>query len=101
MTGVNSSWTFLTNHTHVLLMVSQRPDIRVREIAAAVGVTERAVLRIIHELCESGFLTIEKTGRENRYAVSVDLPLRHPLERGHTVGELLETLSRGAKHAAI
>ena len=86
-------WTFLTNHTHVMLITWQQPDIRVREIAAQVGITERATLRIIHELVESGFLKVEKSGRENRYTVVTELPLRHPLESKHTVGELLETLA--------
>ena len=86
-------WTFLTNHTHVLLITWQQPDIRVREIAAQIGITERATLRIIHELVESGFLKVEKSGRENRYTVVTELPLRHPLESGHTVAELLETLA--------
>lgn len=94
MTSTDSSWTFLTNHSHVLLAIWQRQDIRVREISELVGVTERATLRIIRELVDAGFLNIEKVGRENRYSVTPDLPLRHPLEKSHTVGELLETLTR-------
>ena len=88
-----ASWTFLTNHSHVLLSIWQQPDIKVREIAHVVGITERAVMRIIRELDDAGFLNIEKAGRENRYTVVTDLPLRHPLEKNRTVGELLETLS--------
>ncbi len=89
-----SSWTFLTNHSHVLLAIWQQNDIRVRDIAALVGITERAVLRIIGELSEAGFVQIEKAGRENRYTVVPELPLRHPLERHNTVGDLLSTLSK-------
>lgn len=90
----NHSWTFLTNHSHVLLSIWQQPDIRVRDIAQLVGITERAVMRIIGELNSAGFINIEKSGRENRYTVVSELPLRHPLERQHTVGVLLETLSK-------
>jgi DNA-binding Lrp family transcriptional regulator len=77
-----------------LLVIWQRPDIRVRDIADVVGITERAVLRIIRELNDAGFIAINKAGRENRYEVVPGLPLRHPLEMQHTVGELLEALSR-------
>ena len=87
------SWTFLTNHTHVLLMIWQQPDLRVRDIAASVGVTERAAMRIIHDLHVSGFISIEKSGRQNRYRVDTNRPLRHPLERRHTIGELLDALA--------
>ncbi len=77
----------------MLLSIWQQPDIRVRDIAALVGITERAVMRIIGELNTAGFINIEKSGRENRYTVVPDLALRHPLEKQHTVGVLLETLS--------
>lgn len=87
-------WTFLTNHTHVLLAVQRDPLLRQREIATLVGITEGAVQRIIGELEEAGYLSRERIGRRNRYAVSADLPLRHPLERDHTIGELLDQLSR-------
>ncbi len=66
---------------------------RVREIAQLVGITERAVMRIIRELNEAGFIDIQKSGRENRYTVAEHLPLRHPLEQSHSVGELLQALS--------
>jgi predicted transcriptional regulator len=88
-----TTWTFLTNHSHVLYAISKTPDIRVREISTLVGITERAVLRIIQELAEAGFITIEKVGRENRYSVTSDVPLRHPLEQHRTVSELLEMLA--------
>lgn len=98
MPASSAHWTFLTNHSHVLLAIWQRPDIRVRDIAQFVGITERAVMRIIRELHEAGFLKIEKSGRENRYSVVAELPLRHPLEKNHTVRELLETLSGHESH---
>ena len=69
--------------------------VRVRDIAEQVGITERAVMRIIRELTDAGFISITKQGRENRYEVVSDLHLRHPLERNRTVGQLLDVLSKG------
>ena len=93
LADATTTWTFLTNHSHVLLAISKTPGIKVREISDLVGVTERAVLRIISELNDAGFISIEKIGRENRYSVTSDIPLRHPLEQHRTVSELLEMLS--------
>jgi predicted DNA-binding transcriptional regulator len=87
-----SSWTFLTNHAHVLLCISRDPDIRLREVATEVGITERAAQRIVAELVEAGYLTREREGRRNRYEVHAELPLRHPLEQSHEIGELLDVL---------
>jgi DNA-binding MarR family transcriptional regulator len=87
------SWTFLTNHAHVLVAVSRDPDLRQRDIAALVGITEGAVQRIVHELEVAGYLRHERVGRRNRYQVVTDLPLRHPLETNHTVGDILATLN--------
>ena len=86
------SWTFLTNHTHVLLCLYRQPDRRLRDVANEVGVTERLVQRIVAELFEEGYLHITKEGRCNRYTVNADLRLRHPLEMQHTIGELMELL---------
>lgn len=86
------SWTFLTNHTHVLIAIHRDPELRQRDIAHVVGITVGAVQRIIHELEVEGYLTHEKVGRRNRYEVNKDLPLRHPLESHHTIGELLDSL---------
>jgi len=91
-----ASWTFLTNHTHVLLCLYRQPDQRLRGVALAVGITERMVQRIVAELAEAGYLHIEKEGRCNRYTVTADLQLRHPLEMQHTIGELLEVLGGDA-----
>ncbi|NDK31149.1 helix-turn-helix transcriptional regulator [Nesterenkonia haasae] len=87
-----ADWTFLTNHAHVLICVSRDPGLRVREIAQEVGITERAAQRILAELIEAGYLDRERDGRRNRYRVHPELPLRHPLERHHRVGELLTAL---------
>lgn len=82
-------WTFLTNHAHVLLCVWEDADARVRDIAPKVGVTERAVQRILRELEAEGYLQRERVGRRNRYSVRSELPLRHPLERHERIAVLL------------
>jgi predicted transcriptional regulator len=88
-----AGWTFLTNHTHVLLCLFRNPDERLRDVALAVGITERMVQRIVAELAEAGYLQITKEGRRNHYRVNSRLKLRHPLEMHHSIGELLATLS--------
>jgi DNA-binding transcriptional ArsR family regulator len=87
-----SGWDFLTNHAHVLTCVADDPGIRLRDIAAAVGITERAAHRILSELVDGGYVLRERKGRRNRYQVVPDLPLRHPLVQGREVGDLLEVL---------
>jgi DNA-binding MarR family transcriptional regulator len=82
-------WTFLTNHSHVLLCLAKDSEARLRDVAQAVGITERAVQRIISELEEAGYLTRERDGRRNRYRVLSHLPLRHPLEAHRKVAALL------------
>jgi predicted ArsR family transcriptional regulator len=91
---VRPQWTFLTNHAHVLVCMAEEPDIRGRDIAARVGITERAAQGIVADLVEAGYVTRTKEGRRNRYSIHADAPLRHPLEHDHTVGELLRTLGR-------
>lgn len=88
-----SGWTFLTNHTHVLLCIRQDADIRLRDVAEQVGITERAAQAIVSDLEAGGYLRRERVGRRNRYEVLPDVPLRHSLEDHHTVGELLDLLS--------
>jgi DNA-binding MarR family transcriptional regulator len=90
--STGSSWDFLTNHAHVLMCVAHDPGIRLRDIAAAVGITERASHRILTELVEEGYVLRERQGRRNRYEVVPKLPLRHPLVQERQVGDLLEVL---------
>jgi hypothetical protein len=90
---VGGGWTFLTNHTHVLLCIHRDPDVRLRDIAEQVGVTERAAQKIVTDLAGGGYLTIERVGRRNRYTIESGRPLRHPLERAHLIGELLDLLA--------
>lgn len=83
------AWTFLTNHAHVLLCLAREPDVRMRDVADLVGITERAVQRIVADLEEAGYLARMRRGRRNRYKVRTDLPLRHPIERHQRVSALL------------
>ena len=99
--GTVRSWDFLTNHAHVLMCVAQDPGIRLRDIAAAVGITERTTHRILSELVEGGYVVRERHGRRNRYRVEAELPLRHPLVRGREVGDLLEVLLRSARPSKV
>jgi hypothetical protein len=88
------SWDFLTNHAHVLLCVANDPGIRLRDIAAAVGITERSAHKILSELVDEGYVLRERHGRRNRYQVKPELPLRHPLVHDREVGDLLKVLLR-------
>jgi DNA-binding IclR family transcriptional regulator len=76
----SAAWTFFTNHAHVLICIARNPDVRLSEVADLVGIGERAVHRIVHELEAAGFLTVTKEGRRNVYGIDLDRPLRHPLE---------------------
>ena len=90
--GSGSGWTFLTNHAHVLLVVRRDPRARLRDIAAAVGITERAVQLILDDLETAGDVRRRKVGRRNEHTV-LGGPLRHPLERGRAVDDLLDALA--------
>ncbi len=90
--SVAPHWDFLTNHAHVLVCVARDPGIRLRDIAAAVGITERAAHRIVSELVDEGYVVRERQGRRNRYQVKTKLPLPHPLAEEHEVGDLLDVL---------
>lgn len=87
-------WTFLTNHAHVLLCVARDPEARLRDVADDVGITERAAQRIVTDLVDAGYLERQREGRRNRYRLHTELPLRHPLERDHAIGEILQVLTR-------
>ena len=87
------NWTFLTNHAHVILCVTNDPDATLREIAAQVGITERAAHRIVVELESEGVLNRVREGRRNHYQVNTKFPLRHKLEQHCKVKQLLQLLS--------
>ncbi len=85
-----ASWTFLTNHSHVLLCLHKDGDLVLREVALKVGITERAVQKIVADLTESGVLLREKVGRRNHYRINGKLPLRHPIEAHRQVSDILK-----------
>lgn len=93
MVADTPSWTFLTNHGHVLVCIANNTEVRISEIADQVGIGERAAQGIVTDLVDGGYVTRTRVGRRNHYAVNVDLPLRHPLERDHAVGELLRAVA--------
>ena len=83
-------WTFLTNYAHVLICLASEPELRLRDVAERVGITERAVQRIVADLEEAGVLVRSRDGRRNRYEIQRDAPLRHSLEAHRSIGDLLE-----------
>jgi DNA-binding IclR family transcriptional regulator len=87
-----ASWTFLTNHTHVLVCLANHEDITLREVAAQVGITERAVHAIVTALEEEGVLTRTREGQRNRYRLNRGYRLRHPLESHRKIGDLLDLI---------
>ena len=87
------TWTFLTNHAHVLLCLAQGESLTARELSQLIGITERAVQAIVADLVADGYLDKSKEGRRNRYTVNPGGRLRHPLESAHTVGELIDALT--------
>lgn len=90
-------WTFLTNHAHVLVLLSRNPSLILREVALHVGITERAVQRIIADLEAGGIIEREKVGRQNHYQIRLEQPLRHGVEAHRTIGELLGLINSSEK----
>jgi predicted transcriptional regulator len=88
----SKSWHFLTSHAQVLLCIERDPDVRLRDVAETVGITERAAQRIVSDLVEAGFVTRQREGRRNRYALDRSVKMRHPSQFNHEIGELLELL---------
>ena len=87
-----SDWNFLTNHANVLLCVTEEPDIRLRELASKVSISERAVKRIVADLENAGFISRERQGRRNHYLVHNDASIAGPMTRGLQLGVLLSAL---------
>src|SRR4029077_1928728 len=85
-------WRFLTNHTQVLLAIARDPDVRLRDVAEMVGITERAAQRIVRERSESGYDKRERIGLRNRYRVNREIEMRHRQQIGHEIGDLLDLL---------
>jgi DNA-binding MarR family transcriptional regulator len=93
ITASVSEWTFLTNHALVLLCLAADSGQRLRDVAASVGITERAVQRIVADLEQAGYLTRTRIGRRNQYQLHAEGPMRHPAQRHRQVGDLLGLLA--------
>ena len=89
----SAKWSFLTNHARVLICIAEDPGIRLREIGAATGITERAAHRIVGELVDAGYVTRRRVGRRNQYTVQTDLPVPGVFARNRPVGDLLSVLA--------
>lgn len=88
-----AGWTFLSNHGHVLICLALNEDDTMREVAQKVGITERAIQRIVTDLEEAGVIVRERFGRRNRYSVNFQTRLRHPIESRCTVGDLVRMVT--------
>ena len=91
--GRGGSWTLLTGHGHVLVEIARNPKARIRDIAAAAGITERTAQAIVADLEEAGYITRTRTGRRTRYSVNLDSSFRHPAQEGLQVGPFLALLA--------
>ncbi len=99
-TDRSASWTFLSNHSHVLLLIADDPAVKLRDVATKVGITERAVQRIVADLEAGGYLEREREGRRNRYHIHADKFLRHPVEAHVPVGRLVNLVQETFKVSA-
>jgi len=87
-----AKWSFLTNHSRALVCIAQDPGVRLRDIAAALGITERSAFDIVSDLTTAGYVEKDKEGRRNRYRIQAHIPLQEELGREQTIGELLDVL---------
>jgi len=87
--ATGAEWTFLTNHSHVLICLARDPQTRLRDVAEQVGITERAVQKIVQDLESAGVVERQRHGRRNHYRIHADRPLRHPVEAHCQVSDLL------------
>ena len=97
-----ANWTFLTNHARALVCIAHDPGVRLRDIAADLGITERRAFGIVTDLTTAGYVVKERDGRRNRYRIQTELPLRESVGQERTIGEVLGLLvSAGAKDEAV
>jgi hypothetical protein len=90
-----TEWSFLTNHARVLVCISHDPELRLRDLATMLGITERSAFGIVDDLVTAGYVLKQKDGRRNRYEVQHHLPLREPVGRERSIGEVLKILTDG------
>jgi hypothetical protein len=95
-----SHWSFLTNHARALLVIARDPGVRLRDIAAALEITERSAYGLVTDLAGAGYVVKQKDGRRNHYEIQMHLPLREPVARTRTIGEVLELLAEASSHPA-
>jgi MarR family len=88
-----ANWSFLTNHARVLLCIAHDPGVRLRDIAASLGITERSAYGIVTDLAEAGYVVKQKDGRRNRYQIQPHMPLPEPVSQGPAIGEVLALLT--------
>jgi hypothetical protein len=93
-------WSFLTNHARVLLCIAHDPGVRLRDIAARTGITERRAYGIVADLTEAGYVVKHKDGRRNRYQIQAHRPLPETDSRERTIGEILALLAGAADDKA-
>ena len=92
--GVSKKWTFISNHGHVLIYLAQNEDARVRDMADAVGITERAIQIILSDFEAAHIIQKTKEGRRNRYRINHNIALRHPLEAHKSIGDLIAMIQK-------
>lgn len=97
MSRPQGEWTFFSNHGHLLIALSRDPDARLRDLADDVGITERAVHRILAEMEEAGVITRQRAGRRNHYEIDRSRQLRHPLESHRSIGDLIDMFLDSSK----
>jgi len=93
-----AEWSFLTNHARVLVCIAHDRGVRLRDIAATLGITERSAYGIVTDLTEGGYVVKEKDGRRNRYQIQAHLPLREAITQERTIGEVLDILVETNTH---
>lgn len=87
------TWSFLTTHGRAMVFIAEQPDARLRDLAAALDVTERTAYGIVADLTEAGFVIKTREGRRNRYTIRDDLPFPETITRDHTIGDVLDLLA--------
>lgn len=93
--SASSTWTFLTHHARVLIEIARDPDVRLRDIATSIGITERTAQNIVRDLYEAGYLTRDRIGRRNRYSLNLDQQFRYRTEAGVPISVLTDIFTQG------